>query len=411
MPEYRKVCKRWKNGLDNFYTNHLSLEPFNESEHRYKTTTPYYSIPDDDYHVILYGIRGINLNVHLADSIIFKIDSIRGNKIEFEFLRVDPQDERYDELCVQFFDSICALLKKVGKHVFHVEIWAPAMTIKCQILYGGMQRCLQLLPRLRGLMILANIEVECNTDENFIPNLIDAYPLPELLQFRVFDFRINGLPLALEHHIFNVYGSSIQKVAFTPVFHLDLDTFAHLPNLSELVLHRLNDLELLFNTLRGMVQMGIRLQKFVGETSVDCNIIDIFNELRPFDIREVRLRRIDIDSGSLEENGENFEPIVSLHTLEVEDSPYLSYTFLSKLPNLEFLYIRGRIQYEDTGYPFEPIVRFEVNSHLHDCMYFCIPPPFAFWKAYPLLREIYIMDEDIEYARRANMIYRFPRLR
>lgn len=383
------------------------MKPFEDTTHRYLTTHPYYSIPGDDFHVIIYGLKNVIQKLESVNSLRLNQNSIRGNKIQFELTDLSPTTRTYDEACTQFFDSICELLEIVGTHVFYVEICTSASSINCKTLYCGLQRCLNFLPNLRSMMIAAVTHVPYNAEENFVRNLTAAYPLPELPYFTVFDFRVNGLPRILQNHIFGFYGGSIQKLSLMSI--RNINTFGQLPNLSELELYRINNMAFLLNTLREMARFDIRLQKFVGETNVECNILDVLRELQPFDIREVRLRRIGIESGSLEENGYDLEPIMSLHTLEIEDGPYVTYNFLSKLPNLEFLYVRGRIQYQDTGYPYEPIVRYELNMQLHDCVYFCIPPPASFWKKFPSLRELYIMDEDIEYARRENLTYRFPR--
>ncbi len=277
----------------------------------------------------------------------------------------------------------------------------------CTTFYTGMQRCFNLLPNLRSIMIdVRHVEYD-TTDEKYVPNLITANPLPDLPHFKVFDFRIYGMPLALKNYIFNCYRNTIQKLAIMPLYQFDAD--AHLQHLSELVLYRVNDTQYMLNTLHEMAQHGIRLQKFVSNTTVGCDILDVLNALRQFEIREIRLKRIDFNSGSLEESGDDFEPIESLCTLEIEDSPYISYQFLSKLPNLEFLYLLRRIEYEETDYPYEPHVRYESNMYLHDCLYFCIPPPASFWAKYPSLRELYMLDNDMEFSRRLNLKYRFPR--
>lgn len=412
MPDYRFVCKRWKNGLDSFYRTHLSLEPFNYDKHRYLTTKPHYSVPSDDYHVILYGLRGINRRLKIADSLNFNLNTIRGNKIIFELIHNDQVCVTSDEICKQHFDAISAILQKVGRHVFYVEIWTYTTTMNCTTLYVGLQRCLTLLPNLRSVILNIAGHVEYDVDdEHYVQNLIETRPLPFMQYLKVCEFNINGLPPDLKDYIFSQYGGLIEKFVARPYNFYDI--FVHLPNLSELELHCVNNVQLLFNILRRMVQNGVRLHKIVCDVNADCKIMDVLNELRPLDIREARLRRFEFDSGNFEESDgiDNFEPIPSLRTLEIEDGSCLTYIFLSKLPNLEFLYVRGKINYQDTDYPFEPYVRNEINMCIHDCLYFCIPPPLLFWKTFSSLKELYTLDEDIEFARQESLKYRYPRVR
>lgn len=407
--EYRLVCKRWRNGLDNFYTNHLSLVPYNDDEQHYLTNSPYYSIPEDSFHVIVYGLRGLHKKLESVTKLNFNISSIQGNKIQFELSDAEHATLSKNDVCTLYFHSISTLLEKIGRYVFHVEIWTYTQNINCTTVYSGMQRCFKHLPNLRSMMMQVKSVAYDVEDEKYVQTLIQSYPLPDLPHFNVFDFKLYGLPPNLKRHIFNRYGSSIKKFVMLP--HMLVDIYEHLPHLSELLLERVNNVQDFFTLLHGLAQNGIKLQKIVCEMNVASNVLEILNAMRPFNICVVRLKRFGVDSGSFEEGDDydNFEPITSIHTFEIEDGPYLTYLFLSKLPNLEFLYLRRRLEYQETDYPYDPYVRNEVNMFLHDCLYFCFPIPYSFWKEYPILREIYTMDEDIEYARRACMTYRFSR--
>ncbi len=264
---------------------------------------------------------------------------------------------------------------------------------------------MQLLPNLRGLRVDSQLR-RIWDEVHIIQNLIHNNPMPTLRNLCVFDQQIIGIPTFLKYSMYIWFGNRVKKLTLSRLNALDIQFF--FPTLSELTINRVDDSDFLLNVLQSIAGENVNLKRFCCEMHDSCNIINILNAFLPFKSVEVRIRRFDEESGFLEEGDQiEIDAITSVHTLEIEDGPFLTYSFLSKLPNLEYLYLRRKLDYDETDYVREPHVRNQLNEIFHDCLYFGVAPPLWFWKAYPKLREIYTLDEDIEFARRTRAKYRF----
>lgn len=318
--------------MNDFLENHPSLIPHNEigtDVTNVKTVRP----PEFNY---------IFSNLPQLVSFNQRTHFIEGNPFIGRTVSVIPKESVYFEM-TRFFNQAIRFFTLYGQHIWHATFgnFTCMFLISPEEFYLGFRKCLQNLPNLKSLDLeVINITKHDDTSSEQFKTLLSTNPLPKLPQLETLDLTITEMPSEFHEMFITTYGSQLKKID-VKLTHWNNIHGRGLENLTELQLRQVLSLTMLRSFLLNL--NSPKLQKVSLHIGFPLGVTVLFQLLSQFE--ELRILKVTSERGAT--THARLTELVqlktvylrNLHTLELQDSPKLTYQFLVGLPELRSLVI------------------------------------------------------------------------
>lgn len=286
--------------------------------------------------------------------------------IDLDEIDIDNNNDNNNEMINEFWETALNVLRVIGKHVWHIEIYNDGFENEAASFYGLLHRLLCLLPNVKTLRIIGDFENSWNLDID-LTNRLGTWPLPTLPHLECLHV-LHCMSSLMTATIAASYTRQIRKfcVSVAILIHIEEEYLRGFLNLIELILRDcvkdVSEFHVVLHKLEILEAPNLeKLRLFRSFTSEEVITTDYlfglmirFPKLRSLDTHRMDLQVSLPDPESiLPQQSKNFA-VYSIRTLKVRNSAKLSLDFLLKLPCLEKLFIRDEEDNRPTPPPPQP---------------------------------------------------------
>lgn len=207
--------------------------------------------------------------------------------------------------------------------------------------YFGFRECLVNMPNLKSLELeIVNITKGDESKNYELVAYLKDNPLPSLPHLESLDLTINDMPQEFHDMFFTLYAPQLKKLSVKLLLWKEVYGSC-LENMTELQLRHVKSLTMLRGFLRNL--NSPLLQKFSLFLGFPLGVTVLFQLLARFE--HLRVLKVTSDRGATTQARlTELVPLTTvylqcLHTLELQDSPKLTYAFMVGLPLLQSLVI------------------------------------------------------------------------
>ncbi len=334
----RLACKRWNIAVDTFLENHPSVRPYDvlgdqQNINCSLTNTSIYRFQD-----YLYTYN----NLQAFTSFQRKAEDHPRNPFLGRSVSLVPKENVYLEIS-RYFSQAIRFFNMYGEHIWYVTF----ANFTCMFLqtplefYKGFRECLVNLPNLKSLELeVINISKGDDVKNMELVKYLESNPLPSLSHLESLDLTVNGMPQQFHEMFYTLYSSQLRKLSVKLTLWKEVYG-NHLQNLTELQLRHVRSLTMLRGFLRNL--NSPLLQKCSLFLGFPLGVMVLFQLLERF--KQLRVLKVTSDRGATTQARLtelvplSLVHLKSLETLELQDSPKLTYAFMIGLPSLQSLII------------------------------------------------------------------------